>query len=119
MSGQKAPSVPRGRWRCYVHRDWATDNNLLYVYISEPHSPVIHMATGITFRESDQSILGKDMEPLITVTRAEQQDNCDFLRAVFDACWQAGMRPEKFEDNSSEIASIRYHLEDMRKLVFK
>ena len=39
-----------------------------------------------------------------------------FMQAVMDAAWEDGMRPTGFADVKNEIAAVRYHLEDMRKL---
>ena len=40
-----------------------------------------------------------------------------FLQAMLDCAWEAGMRPLKFSDHTNELTAVRYHLEDMRKLV--
>jgi len=43
----------------------------------------------------------------------------EFCQAVMDAAWQEGMRPTGFTDIKNETTAIKYHLEDMRTLVFK
>ena len=40
----------------------------------------------------------------------------DFLRAIVDAAWDAGIRPTGFGDHTNELKATRYHLEDMRLL---
>lgn len=40
-------------------------------------------------------------------------------QAMMDALFAAGVRPSKEFGQSSQIESIKYHLEDMRRLVFK
>jgi hypothetical protein len=40
----------------------------------------------------------------------------DFLQAAADAAWEIGIRPSQAKDMTSEVAAVRYHLEDMRKL---
>lgn len=42
-----------------------------------------------------------------------------FLQAAMDAAWDMGLRPTQAKDRSDELASVRYHLEDMRKLAFE
>lgn len=42
-----------------------------------------------------------------------------FLQAAMDAAWDMGLRPAQAKDRSDELASVRYHLEDMRKLAFE
>ena len=44
------------------------------------------------------------------------QETDDFLRAIMDAAWEAGIRPTGFEDHTNELKATRYHLEDMRLL---
>ncbi len=40
----------------------------------------------------------------------------DFLQAMLDCAWEAGMRPLNFSDHTNELTAVRYHLEDMRTL---
>ena len=40
-------------------------------------------------------------------------------QALMDALYVAGVRPSKEFGQSSQIESIKFHLDDMRKLVFK
>lgn len=39
-----------------------------------------------------------------------------FLQAAMDCAWEMGMRPIGAADATQELAAVRYHLEDMRKL---
>lgn len=41
------------------------------------------------------------------------------LQAILDACWGYGLRPTGFKSIADETSAIKYHLEDMRRLVFK
>jgi hypothetical protein len=44
----------------------------------------------------------------------------DVARSLMDALWYAGVRPTiDSAGESTALASTKYHLEDMRKLVFK
>lgn len=38
---------------------------------------------------------------------------------LMDALWECGIRPNNGEGMDSQVSAIKYHLEDMRKLVFK
>ena len=43
-----------------------------------------------------------------------------FLQGMLDCAWQAGLRPTMGNtDNDAEKAAMKFHLDDMRKLVFK
>jgi hypothetical protein len=46
-------------------------------------------------------------------------NNEQFLQTILDTAWEHGFRPSGFKDIENETKAIRYHLEDMRKLVFK
>lgn len=50
--------------------------------------------------------------PFMELENAEAQ-------GLMDAMWQAGFRPKHEIEESSQIAAVRYHLEDMRALVFR
>lgn len=42
-----------------------------------------------------------------------------FLQAMANLCHEHGIKPEKEPVLKNELDAIKYHLEDMRKLVFK
>jgi len=52
------------------------------------------------------------VEPTVRLPRHEAQ-------ALFQAMWDAGLRPNDGEGTSGHVAALKYHLEDMRRLVFK
>jgi hypothetical protein len=65
------------------------------------------------------------LEPTL-VARAEYEEcppsmrlDPDDAQRLFEALWQAGLRPSKVESAEGELAATKFHLEDMRKLVFK
>jgi hypothetical protein len=39
-------------------------------------------------------------------------------QSLFDALWKAGFRPNGGEASAAHVEAMKYHLEDMRKLVF-
>lgn len=41
-----------------------------------------------------------------------------FLQALADAAWEAGIYPRQIKDKQDELTAVKYHLEDMRKIVF-
>ena len=43
----------------------------------------------------------------------------DDAQRLLQALWDSGLRPNNGEGTSAQVESIKYHLEDMRKLVFK
>lgn len=38
------------------------------------------------------------------------------LQALMDCAWKRGLRPSKFDPSAGELAAVKAHLEDMRKL---
>ena len=53
----------------------------------------------------------KIIDPVMTLTKEEVQKWMDEL-------WKLGIRPSDGEGSIGAIGAVKYHLEDMRKLVF-
>ena len=53
------------------------------------------------------------------MTNDENVNTAQIYQEMMNALWNGGMRPAGFKDSQNETAAIKYHLEDMRKLVFK
>jgi glycine cleavage system aminomethyltransferase T len=43
----------------------------------------------------------------------------DAAQRLMDELWQAGVKPSQSIGSTGQVEAIKYHLEDMRKLVFK
>lgn len=43
----------------------------------------------------------------------------DAAQRLMDELWQAGVKPSQSVGSTGQVEAIKYHLEDMRKLVFK
>lgn len=75
-------------------------------------------------QKGDANFLGKPIEfspfalgsaitdPTFSMKESEAQE-------LFDELWRAGLRPRDGTGNSGHIEALKYHLEDMRKLVFE
>ena len=65
-----------------------------------------------------QNVSGEDADsaieipPLLDLTKDE-------LQKWMDELWTLGIRPSNGSGDGNAIEAIRYHLQDMRKLVFK
>lgn len=55
---------------------------------------------------------GEYVAPVVILSKGEVQ-------ALFNQLWQMGYRPKDGTGNGGHVEAIKYHLEDMRKLVFK
>ena len=51
--------------------------------------------------------------------RLSRTDGEDFLNSLSNALVIAGFKPDELKAHNKETSAIKYHLEDMRKLVFK
>jgi len=62
----------------------------------------------------------KTVEPGEFVEDATFTFEMDLAQSLFNALWEIGVRPsEPQRDHGGELAALRFHLEDMRRLVFK
>jgi hypothetical protein len=68
----------------------------------------LYAATNIEFTRIDPGVY---MAP---TTSMEGKD----LQLLFNELWKAGFRPNDGTGNSGHVEALKYHLEDMRKLVF-
>lgn len=59
--------------------------------------------------------------PEDTGERWSEMDVKAFLQAAMNAGWQMGLKPSQFneKDERPHMDALKYHLEDMRRLVFK
>jgi len=62
--------------------------------------------------EPEPHQIGKLYNPLMLLENTEAQQ-------LIQTLWDAGLRPNNGEGTSAQIESIKYHLEDMRKLAFR
>jgi hypothetical protein len=62
--------------------------------------------------EMEQRKQGEIITPAFTLDPQASQ-------RLMDDLWRCGYRPSEGEGSAGQLASVKYHLEDMRKLVFK
>jgi hypothetical protein len=58
---------------------------------------------------------GEAFRPAILLPIAQQ----GLLQEIVDQAWDMGIRPRYAKETVPEVTAIKYHLEDMRRLVFK
>lgn len=66
----------------------------------------------LTFTTIDAGLAAPDA-PVLDI-----QDSEGFLRAMLNAAWDAGLRPDGFMDTRESMKATTAHLEDMRALAF-
>lgn len=66
---------------------------------------------GFTTKEIDEGTMFTP-EASLALNLAQAQE-------LIDSLWQCGIRPSEGTGSAGQLAAVQYHLEDMRKLVFK
>lgn len=87
----------------------------MYVWMEGLNSDkigVLHAAP--TFTMIDRNDPQSMDRPLALFTLSQKE-----LQYLMDSMWRKGIRPSNGEGSVGEIGALKYHLEDMRKLVFK
>ncbi len=89
-------------FKAKLHYDFMTDQEHLVVRTDNGY---LHSMVITTLAGPHETI-----QPLMT------QDSREFIQAIMDAGWKAGLKPAGYEDASRELTATKYHLEDMRVL---
>jgi hypothetical protein len=84
----------------------------LDLYLETGHEPAA-VALPVVFKTVD---LGQITQPTIQIHR---RDSAEFLQNLMDQLWMMGIRPAGRKAADEQVKAIQYHLEDMRRLVFK
>lgn len=111
---------PDGPWQVRVVHEWHDGAHKLYAW-KETRDGKRFYAEGFCFAEpAPDGTQRTPPRPLAIDHCEDRQDNVrSFLQGVLDAAWELGLRPVGYKDVESEAKATRYHLEDMRRLVFK
>ncbi len=89
------------KYRAVLHYDLFTDRQVLVVRTKDGYLSAI----------TEKACSGmQQMEPLM------DGDSVEFVQAIMDAGWKAGLKPLGYEDASRELTATKFHLEDMRIL---
>ena len=67
-------------------------------------------AINVTF--SEELPIGSEIVPLFRLEYEEAQ-------TLMDSLYEAGLRPRGAAGSAGQLDAVKYHLEDMRRLVFK
>lgn len=82
-----------------AERDFSVDGGIRYGFVAQP----------LTMEKVE---IASAVKPTGQLSRAAVQ-------GLFDQIWQDGFRPKDGEGSGGHVAALKYHLEDMRSLVFK
>lgn len=93
------------------------DENILgtKLYILDDRDDRLFVAEPIelTFSEVDMT------QELLPTMRFDRRSGERFLSSFADALARLGFRADELKAKDGELGALRYHLEDMRELVFK
>jgi hypothetical protein len=70
------------------------------------------VATKIDFEDVPESKVGMRVEPFAFLDEMEAQ-------TLMNDLWRCGLRPSEEVGSVGELRAVKYHLEDMRRLVFE
>ena len=95
----------------YAEKPIWTDS--LELYCKETHDAEMFavVAAGIEIKKMEKGQLWPKFLSFSMMSGAGQ--------SLFDALWNVGYRPNKGESSMAHVEAMKYHLEDMRTLVFK
>jgi hypothetical protein len=106
--------IPKNALKVFIEKQTYSGVNI-YMHI-EPRNGKIGIVEPLTITEySEDEIRGKYFPPVI---HTHHQDT-EFLQSLVDQAWDMGIRPRYARETTPEVNAIKYHLEDMRSLVFK
>lgn len=96
-----------GDLKIYGGLDWSY-GSLALTFGRELPDGDIEVAEPLVMKRTKR---GQITEPCVRLEQNEAQQ-------IFDLLWREGYRPKDGSGNSGHIEALKYHLEDMRKLVF-
>lgn len=90
-----------------VHEEpW--NDHVGFAYMGKTESG-LHIAEKLTLKAQE---VGSWIEPTFHLSTTKTQE-------LFNQLWRLGYRPKDGTGNSGHIEALKYHLEDMRQLVFR
>lgn len=103
------------RWKAYFEKQPWSLTESLHIVRETPDGRLEVLRSPEVQSYDPGSFVPQD-KPFLKSDYGSRADVRGFMQAVMDAAWEEGMRPTGFADVKNEIAAVRYHLEDMRKL---
>lgn len=85
----------------------------IFFYEDRPDGRYIVLPSELNFKKL---VPGENLEPTYRLDHSKGEE---FLQSLSNALVEAGFKPDEIKAGNKEVEALRYHLEDMRKLVFK
>lgn len=108
-------------YEVYVEYLMAWNGHRMAIRRRDPHTGARMFAQPLVFKEFPPNEVPPDDQLFaLRDDRMGAEDGVrQFLQAMVDAADELGIVPTRSKDRTDELKSVRYHLEDMRKLVFE
>ena len=102
--------------RVIMQRDFTRDGVAVFI-VNESVDGQISLAqpVDLTFVKTEHGVVW----PEPTLFFGEFRQGHDFLSSMATELIRLGFAPDALKDSKSELTATKYHLEDMRSLVFK
>ena len=97
-----------------IEHDPAIRGTKIYIYNEKPDGS-IEIFKPVTL-EAESLEPAEEAQPTLTFDRRMGDV---FLREFANALIVAGYKPDEIKSHDKQVEAIKYHLEDMRRLVFK
>jgi hypothetical protein len=110
-----ASKYPAGKWRVRIATDWSTDDTEVFIWLEEHFGRGMWRAS-LKVEPIKPGTPGRDIPATITDTRADKDDNCALLPKLFQAMWEAGLRPKDYEQKATELTAVADNLAHERVL---
>jgi hypothetical protein len=85
---------------------WLEDEQRGKMFVAQP----------IVFKEASDADMAQIPEPTFTVSSHIAEG---FMQMLMDDLWHVGVRPTGVKAPDAQIAALKDHLDDMRRLVFE
>jgi len=85
----------------------------MWLYEDKPDGRYVVEPMSLVIKRFDH---GVDVEPTF---RFEEHNGEEFLQSLVNALVSIGYKPDEVKASDKQVEAIKYHLEDMRRLVFK
>lgn len=101
-------------FHCTVNRDYATLKICIYIWAVDGRQS--YLLKGNELIEVNAL---EPQEPTLSFTYPFIKEKPEFLVALVDGLIEFGIKPSVEIPDNNELKSVKYHLEDMRKIVFE
>ena len=105
-------------FKFHVQRSFASSETKLAISVKDSPTSRAFVQPLVLHSFSNMTVVPEE-ELWALVDKFDDDSIRSFLQAAVDVAWDMGIRPAHAQDSTNELSAVRYHLEDMRKLVLE